>query len=158
MSELWLPTLVAPDRYSVSNKGRVRNDLTGTIRVPGVGKPPNDYQSVDWKTAGKRIHLKVHILVLEVWVEPRPEGMLGLHRNDDHQDNRVENLYWGTQTQNMQDRIRNGKNPMLAKTHCRNHPDELLVQVQWGETIKRVCRSCRRDHDRRYNASRKVAV
>lgn len=51
----------------------------------------------------------VHSLVLEAFVGPRPEGMNGLHENDDPTDNRLENLRWGTQSNNISDAIRNGK-------------------------------------------------
>jgi hypothetical protein len=56
--------------------------------------------------SGRRAH--VHWLVLEAFVGPRPRGMLGLHKNDIKSDNDLENLYWGTPSQNMQDRTRNG--------------------------------------------------
>jgi hypothetical protein len=51
----------------------------------------------------------VHTLVLEAFVGPRPEGKLGLHGPLGNGDNSVENLYWGTYSQNNgNDRYRDG--------------------------------------------------
>ena len=56
----------------------------------------------------RRQKFPVHILVLTVFVGPRPEGMWGLHRDDDKTNNHLSNLYWGTPKQNAADRYRNG--------------------------------------------------
>jgi len=50
-----------------------------------------------------------HVLVLEAFVGPRPEGMWGLHGKGGCLDNRVENLYWGTPSRNnFADKLRDG--------------------------------------------------
>lgn len=51
---------------------------------------------------------KVHILVLEAFVGPRPDGMQGLHKSDNARNNRLSNLYWGTPSQNAVDAVNNG--------------------------------------------------
>jgi hypothetical protein len=51
----------------------------------------------------------IHQLVLNAFVGPRPEGLQGCHNNDDHKDNRIVNLRWGTPESNYRDRDRNGK-------------------------------------------------
>lgn len=50
----------------------------------------------------------IHHAVLETFVGPCPVGLEACHKNDDKHDNRIENLYWGTRSQNVQDQIRNG--------------------------------------------------
>ncbi len=45
----------------------------------------------------------VHRLVLELFVGPCPVGMEARHLNGDPTDNRVENLCWGTHTENIAD-------------------------------------------------------
>jgi hypothetical protein len=52
---------------------------------------------------GKTYCRKVHQLVLEAFVGPRPTGMITLHQNGDSLDNRLCNLCWGTYMQNHQD-------------------------------------------------------
>ena len=51
----------------------------------------------------------IHNLVLEAFVGPRPEGMNGLHFDDDQSNNCVHNLRWDTQKENFNDRAVNGK-------------------------------------------------
>jgi predicted XRE-type DNA-binding protein len=55
----------------------------------------------------KLFHL--HTLVLETFIGPCPLGLCGLHADDVPSNNRLDNLYYGTMTENMKDRERNGK-------------------------------------------------
>lgn len=81
----------------------------------------------------------IHRLVLEAFVGPCPEGMEARHINGDHQDNRLENLCWGTKEENMKDRVLH--NPNCKK--C-NKPLEgkNLMMVSNGKIRVRKCRAC----------------
>jgi hypothetical protein len=69
------------------------------------------YRQVNLKTTkGFRTRL-VHVLVLETWVGPRPEGMVTNHKNGDKTDNRLENLEYVTQTENMKHSYAMGLSP-----------------------------------------------
>jgi protein gp37 len=57
----------------------------------------------------------VHRLVLTAFVRPAQPGEQACHRNGDPSDNRLSNLYWGTQQANWQDRIRHGNGRSYAK-------------------------------------------
>ncbi len=48
-------------------------------------------------------------LVLETYVGPCPVGKECCHKNDHRQDDRLENLYWGTRSENQADAVRNDK-------------------------------------------------
>jgi hypothetical protein len=50
----------------------------------------------------------VHVLVLECFVGPRPEGMQCCHINGNPKDNRLENLRWGTPESNWDDKREHG--------------------------------------------------
>jgi hypothetical protein len=56
----------------------------------------------------------LHVLLLEVFVGPRPNGFFACHKDDCRTNCSLENLYWGTPTQNGQDRGINGGAPKLA--------------------------------------------
>jgi hypothetical protein len=69
------------------------------------------YKQVTVKTdKGFRTKL-VHILVMEAWVGPRPVGMVTNHKNGNKQDNRLENLEYVTQTENMKHSYATGLSP-----------------------------------------------
>jgi hypothetical protein len=69
------------------------------------------YRQVNVKTdKGFRTRM-VHLLVLEAWVGPRPEGMVTNHKNGDKTDNRLENLEYVTQTENMKHSYATGLSP-----------------------------------------------
>lgn len=51
----------------------------------------------------------VHALVLEAFVGPRPEGCVARHLNDAPGDDRLENLAWGSRSENSADALRNGR-------------------------------------------------
>jgi hypothetical protein len=93
-----------PD-HEVSTSGRVfsyrrkqRRGLKGTIDHYG-------YRVIN--LLGKR--WKVHTLVLLTFVGPRPKGMGCRHLDGNRLNNRLSNLSWGTQTQNMKDCIKHGR-------------------------------------------------
>jgi hypothetical protein len=147
--EEWRPVVDYEGRYEVSDQGRVRNTQTGIVRILSLsGKPGCRYASVDWKTAGRKEYFRVHHLVLEAFVGPRPSGMHACHRDDDRLNNHVTNLYWGTQADNMQDRLRNGNNPWASKTHCSKCGHELAGINARLRRSGRVCRVCARHRSR----------
>ncbi len=49
---------------------------------------------------GVKRMIKIHHLVLEAFVGPRPDGMEACHNNGDRFDNRPSNLRWGTRSSN----------------------------------------------------------
>lgn len=106
--DLWLPT--GYDGYFVSDSGHVwgpgRNGR-GCLMHPTPGNRYGHLE-VSIKINGRRIHEYVHRLVAEAFI-PNPHNYpLVRHLNDDPTDNRVENLAWGTQSDNMQDAIEHG--------------------------------------------------
>ena len=67
------------------------------------------YLAIDLYKDGKKKNRLVHQLILETFVGPRPLGMQALHKDDNRSNNHLDNLYWGTHLQNIQDAIRSGK-------------------------------------------------
>ena len=76
------------------------------------------------KLQGK--HRAVHRLVLEAFCGKCPEGMETLHSNDDPTDNRLENLRWGTRSDNYKDRVLHGTD-VKGEKHGRAKLTELAV-------------------------------
>lgn len=55
-----------------------------------------------WDGQVKRL-VRVYVLVLETFVGPCPQGYVARHLNDIADDNRLSNLVWGTQAENVHD-------------------------------------------------------
>lgn len=104
---------------------------------------------------GKNNRAMVHHLVLEAFAGLRPPGAYGLHWDDDPANNCIENLRWGTPTDNMHDKVRNGRHHNAVKTQCKyGHPlegDNLSIDTLG----KRVCKTCQRNRMRRHRARKK---
>lgn len=87
--------------YSVSDMGRVRSDRTG--RIMAQGKDKDGYFRVHFCYKMKKKYVRVHRLMMETFFT---DGRLEQidHINQDHQDNRLENLRWATALTNTNNR------------------------------------------------------
>ena len=111
MKELWLPVVGYEDQYLVSNTGKVWSKRWS--REIGQRWLDGRYLAVNLYQSGKprQKTRKVHQLVAEAFVGPRPDGLLCLHKDDNRSNNNAENLYWGTAKQNQIDCTKNGNRP-----------------------------------------------
>ncbi len=79
---------------------------------------------------------RLHCLILEAFIGPRPSGMVGRHLDDDKDNNVIANLAWGTSVENSQDAVRNGrmgrKTPYLGPRGER-HGNAQLTDAQVKE-------------------------
>lgn len=91
--------------YAVSSDGRVRNASGRELKL-SLNK--NGYPQLSLTVAGKSYCRRVHCLMLEAFVGPRPPGMLGCHNDDVPRHNVLSNLRWDTHAGNMADRDRHG--------------------------------------------------
>lgn len=100
------------------------------------------YPRVTLKVGGARHNYLVHHLVLKAFVGPKPAGMECRHLNGNPADDRLENLKWGTPTENSYDTVRHGRHQGAIKTHCKNGheftPENTAPQTNGG----RACRTC----------------
>lgn len=158
--ESWLPVPSYPG-YEVSDHGRVRSlDREGLSRwgTPRMFKGRVLTQVMVGGTGGRFYHactlyrdgepkqVTVHVLVLETFVGPRPEGMFGCHRDDDADNNRLRNLYWGTPAQNSRDMVNNGSCWKTNITHCpQGHEYTEANTYVVAKSGHRQCRTCNKD-------------
>ena len=157
IDEIWLHIPGYDGYYEVSNLGRVRsvdrliaNSLGRTRWYPGrILKEfhPRQPWSYPMVIVGRRPHqkvMKVHSLVLAAFVGPRPEGMVTRHLNGDSTDNRLENLRYGTPSENMLDRNTHGTCHERNKTHCKWGHSFSGDNLRIGTKGQRECRACAR--------------
>ena len=106
MSEIWKPIPGYEGLYEVSDQGRVksyRRYPEGRLLRPGCMSGGHVSVSLGIKNS-----LCVHALVLLAFVGPPPEKHECRHLNGNPSDNRLENLRWGTRSENIADAIRHG--------------------------------------------------
>lgn len=150
--EKWKPVYGYEGIYEVSSLGRVR----GVDRITGKNafkKGEEKSQATSKQTGYKMVSLwkggvgvtkTVHSMVLEAFDRPRPQGYVTRHLNGVRDDNRRENLAWGTPTENNLDKRLHGTDRQVNKTHCPRghlleHPN--LVPVKQLKGV-RECQSC----------------
>ena len=156
-SERWKPVKGYEGIYEVSSHGRVRSVDRTITRSDGQVRRlkgramratlnEHGYPFVDLRNQGKRRVRKVHSLVAEAFIGPRPDSMDVCHNDGNPANNHVDNLRYGTHSENMLDKVRHGTDPDAAKTHCpRDH--ELFAENLTPSIAKqgrRDCRACAR--------------
>ena len=99
--EHWAPHPRPPRGYFVSNLGNVRGPRGSALKTYSHGRGNYPRATIN----GKR--RKVHPMVLEVFVGPRPDGMEACHYEDVASNDVLVNLHWGRQSANDLDRRRN---------------------------------------------------
>ena len=114
--------------YQITTDGRVwsepRRRTKGGWLKPWVS---HGYMCVVLFNRG-RIHKLVHRLVLETYVGPCPPRMECRHLNGNPKDNRLENLCWGTSSENTQDAMQHGTHRCTKQNGEKHHNSKLTEQ------------------------------
>ena len=148
--------------YEVSSLGKVRSlprvittarehtrKLPGKLLTPGVTQAGYHLVVIS-QGVGRGKSQNVHRIVATAFLENPNQLPLVRHLNDVGTDNRVENLAWGTYSENRRDAVASGAyvNQHSKITHCkRGHPlsgDNLYIPPS---RRGRYCRRCRKLHD-----------
>ncbi len=110
--EVWEKT--AYINYEVSNLGRVRNTKTGKI-LKGHINDGNGYRTVSLSTQNGTVTIEVHRLVAIAFLGFE-EGKVVHHLDENKLNNKLINLEWVTQQQNVQASVRpRNTNPKLTQ-------------------------------------------
>ena len=118
MEEAWAPVKGFESIYEVSTLGHIRSlDRPQRVRGNGISLQKGqilkqwkqgNYMYCDLRKPGIKEKARIHVVVLETFVCPRPDGMIACHNNGDSTDNRLCNLRWGTHEENAADKIAHG--------------------------------------------------
>lgn len=119
--------------YSVSNFGRVRSEdriikyntnprfkdrihkAKGQILNPSIDNAGKGYYRVTLSKSSKLKFFQVHRLVMLAFIGERPNGFEIRHIDGNCRNNCLNNLTYGTKSENMQDAIRHGTFPLAEK-------------------------------------------
>lgn len=120
MQEVWKPVPGYEGLYEVSDQGRVRSldryvQCSGPVKGAYVSfkkgrllRPgPSNYGHLS-VVLGRGQTRMVHDLVLRAFVGCPPAKHECCHGNGDPSDNRLENLRWGTRSENILDAVKHG--------------------------------------------------
>jgi len=121
-TEQWRPVVGAIDGYEVSSAGRVRSWFKRGGRQGERAEAPilmagglnsSGYRIVQMRNAadGRKSTRRVHQMVLEAFVGPKPPGFVCRHLDGDKANNDLGNLAWGTRADNEADRRRMDEYP-----------------------------------------------
>ena len=104
--EIWKDIPNYEGKYQVSNLGNVRSFRQSI--APKLLKPGRMFQGHLSVALGRNNSQCVHKLVLLAFVGPAPYKHECRHLNGNPSDNRLENLRWGTRSENILDAVRHG--------------------------------------------------
>lgn len=132
--EVWLFVKGWPG-YEVSNHGRVRSwcQPRGWRKEPRIltgGTDKDGYHKLILCRDGIRRHVRRAALVAEVFIGPRPAGLVVCHENNSRTDDRPENLRYDTQLSNIADQFRHG-----TRVRGGNGSRALLTESQAREAL-----------------------
>jgi hypothetical protein len=138
-TEEWRPVPGHPG-YDVSSHGRVRSyrrrhGLVAEPRLlsPVVGKTGYPHVAV----TGRR-HVTVHTLVLTTFVGPRPANMECRHLDGNRLNPRLDNLRWGTRSENYDDRRKHGTSNDGERAGAARLSNTQVQEVRSSDTPIRV--------------------
>lgn len=141
--EEWRPIPGRPG-FEASSHGRVKR-CARVVHVPETiykGSPNRKgYLTTVFSLDGKHASVRVHDEVAKAFLGRRPEGMVIRHLDGDPQNNRPENLRYGTHLENMADRDRHGRTTRGEDRPNRKLSEsdvERIVVLKGSATIKEI--------------------
>lgn len=161
-NEKWRPVPCRDGMYEVSDLGRVRSldrvvtRIDGrTCRYRGKTLNPSTARTPDYPVVylGNGRSARVHNLVLESFVGPRPTGMVACHNDGNHHNNRLRNLRWDSYSANNHDLVKHNTHWHASKTHCKNRHEFSPENTYKRRDGGRKCKQCTLDSNRRRSTS-----
>ena len=140
--------------YQASNEGRIRSvhrltqDVidSGIRHVKTILKPGSNKQGrlqiafsrmvfEEKKAVVKRYQL--HRIVFMAFHGEIPNGLNVLHFDGNHLNNRIENLYLGTQLENIADRVRHGTAPFGEQSSVSKLTEKDVKRIRDGNELQK---------------------
>lgn len=151
-TETWKAVIGYEGIYEVSDHGRVRSlnrlsphgrfgivRLTGKVLRPGNNGKGHMFVNMKWHGATRKDY--IYRLALEAFRGPCPHGMEALHHDGNPENNRIDNLRWGTRQDNKNDSRR------LGETACGERlPQSRLTENDVRDIRRRLTTGASQSH------------
>ena len=132
---MFVPILDFPD-YSVSASGKVFSSKTDKILKPSLDNW--GYPVVSLSNGEKKRTAKVHLLVAEAFIGPKPQGLQVNHKDGDKTNNHVDNLEYVTPSENSLHAVRLGLTPKTYPSRQRLSSDQVeVIRALKGQKLQR---------------------
>lgn len=112
--ERWHPVEGWEGYYEVSSWGRVKRTAPGSNTYPGKilrpGRNRGGYLHVVLSSGKRKTQRVIHRMVAKAFLShpPSDSHCMVAHKNGDPADNRADNLYWATPSENSRDQVLHG--------------------------------------------------
>lgn len=168
-SERWRGVPGYEGAYEVSDWGRVRSldrkvlNRYGTTslvadRMLRTYTTNQGYLRINLTRGNQKRNFFVHALVLAAFVGPRPNGLQIRHLDGNQLNNTLQNLTYGTASENTLDAVSHGTHPSFRpRTHCKNGHAWIPENVRsWAKNRQR-CAICQRNYERERSRTRRAS-
>lgn len=137
--------------YEISSYGQVRNTKTGKTLSGWINE--DGYRRVTLSDEnGKKKTPYVHLLVAEAFIGPRPPDQQVRHWDGNPLNNRLDNLLYGTPSENVLDTVRYGNHTQARKTHCPQGHEYSEENTYIFPNGARHCKTCRAESQQKFEA------
>ena len=141
--EVWCSVPDA-EGYEASNLGRVRSwrshgylRQVPKLRKPVLNKRENRFYIGFIGADGKMNMWPVHRWVLQAFVGIRPNGYEARHLDGNQLNDRLDNLMWGTQAENVEDKYKHGTVLYGTRNHQCKLSTEQVIAIR--SSVERGC-------------------
>lgn len=105
--QIWKPVVGWEGFYTVSNHGEVKSVVRNRLLKPNIDTKGYCQVKLYYGDSPKTVF--IHVLVLEAFSGPKPDGFESRHLDGNKRNNQRSNLKWGTPKENASDRITHGR-------------------------------------------------
>lgn len=126
LNEIWKPVVGYEDLYQVSNLGRVKSfHRNSEGDLMSLSNDQEGYKILHLSNKGRKM-FKVHRLVAEAFLGHSDKPCVN-HKNGIKHDNRLSNLEWATNKENIRHAINLGLTPKCSR---RRFTDEEVIDIR----------------------------
>lgn len=145
-TERWAPVAGYDGRYAVSSTGRVRSYARNPAgELLTLSNHGNGYLHVKlYDGRGRKRSVKVHVLMLETFIGPRPIGQVTRHLDGNKANNVLGNLAYGTYSENNDDQVRHGTHWRSRQDRCGRGHRLVRPNLRNMAGPGRGCKACHR--------------